>query len=132
MGSVFERMMNGEEPCVRIAEDAGHAAILEPCPASAGHVVVFTRKGVDAFFDLAPEELAAFMAFAKRVAQALKAAVPCDKVAAVVYGLKVRHAHMHLIPASGAEGEIRLDKPRAKADPEALERIAAKVRAALK
>lgn len=132
MDSLFERMLKGEEPCSRIAEDHAHAAILESCPSAAGHAVIFTKKKIDAFFDLTPEELAAFMVFAQKIAAALKAAIPCEKIALVVYGLKVRHAHMHLIPACGTEGEIRLDKPRPQAAQSALEDIAARIRASIK
>ncbi|MBP9732775.1 MAG: HIT family protein [Candidatus Omnitrophica bacterium] len=132
MDSLFERMLKGAEPCVRIAEDRAHAAILEPCPTAEGHAVIFTKKKIDAFFDLTPEDLAAFMAFAQKIAAAMKEAVPCDKIAIVVYGLKVRHAHMHLIPARGTEGEIRLDKPRAQAPEAVLADIGSRIRASIK
>ncbi len=69
------------------------------------------------------------MAFSRRVAKALEAAVPCVKIAVVVYGLKVRHAHLHLIPANGTAGEIALDKPRPPADPADLERLARRIQA---
>jgi histidine triad (HIT) family protein len=131
METLFTRMLAGAEPCVLVAEDDDHAAIMEPCPASEGHVVVFPKRPVDAFFDLDPAALSAFMVFSRRVARVLEAAVPCVKIAAVIYGLKVRHAHLHLIPANGTPGEIALDKPRPPADPAVLEGLALRIRARL-
>lgn len=131
METLFTRMLAGAEPCVLIAEDADHAAVMEPCPSAEGHAVVFPKRPVDAFFDLTPEALSALMLFSRRIARALEAAVPCVKIAVVVYGLKVRHAHLHLIPANGEPREIALDKPRPAADPAGLELLAARVRARL-
>jgi histidine triad (HIT) family protein len=131
METLFTRMLAGAEPCVLVAEDGGHAAVMEPAPASEGHMVVFPKRPVDAFFDLDPEALSALMTFSRRIAKALETAVPCVKIAVVVYGLKVRHAHLHLIPARGGAGEIALDKPRAAADPAELERLARRIQAHL-
>lgn len=128
MKSIFTRMLEGGAPCVRIAEDGRHAAILEACPAAEGHAVVFPKREIDALFDLDPEALGDLMRFAQTVASALRREVVCDKVAVVVYGLKVRHAHIHLIPSKGIPGEIALDKPRPAADPGALELLAARIR----
>lgn len=131
METVFTRMLAGLEPCVPVVEDADHAAIMEPLPVAEGHVVVFPKRPTDAIFELAPEELGALMMFGQRVAKALGAAVPCVKIAMVAYGLKVRHAHLHLIPANGTAGEIALDKPRPTADRADLDRLARLIQARL-
>lgn len=131
MESVFIRMLSGREPAVLISEDPDHAAILEPCPSAEGHTVVFPKKVTDAFFGLEDAEMARLMAYCGRIARALEREVSCDKVAVVVYGLKVRHAHVHLIPARGVPGEIALDKPRPPADPAVLERLAGRIRTRL-
>ncbi len=129
MESIFTKMLSGLESCVWLAQDAEHAAILEPAPAAPGHAVVFPKQPSDAFFELDGEAMSGLMAFSKKVAAALKAEVPCQKIALVVYGLKVRHVHVHLIPAQGNPGEIALDKPRPPADPSELEKLAARIRA---
>lgn len=131
MESIFERMLRGGEPACFLIQDGEHAAILEPCPAAPGHTVIFPKKCTDALWDMTPEALARLTLFAQTVSRALKAAVPCDKIALIGYGLKVRHAHLHLIPARGIAGEIALDKARPAADPVDLERLAGQIRARL-
>lgn len=126
--SFFVRMLDGREPCALIVQDDRHAAILEPSPVAEGHAVVFPKRVVDAFFDLDDEELADLMRYCSRIARALKKEIVCDKVAVIVYGLKVRHAHVHLIPVRGEPGELRLDGQRAPADRAGLEALADRLR----
>lgn len=128
MESIFTRMLEGKEPCVWLAQDAEYAAILEPSPAAPGHAVVFPKQPSDALFDLDADALGRLMIFSKKIAAALKAEIPCQKIALVVYGLRVRHVHVHLIPAQGEPGEITLDKPRSAADPAELARLAERIR----
>lgn len=132
MESIFTRMLKGDEPCVMLAQDAFCAAILEPCPSAPGHAIVFPKKSSDAIFELSTPEWVRLARFARKVARALKSAVPCKKIALVAYGLKVRHAHLHLIPVRGKAGEIALDKRRPAVDPASLERLARKIRGGLK
>jgi histidine triad (HIT) family protein len=127
MTTAFTPILNGTAPCHRVLEDADHLAFLEPCPLSTGHVVVVPKKEIDHFFDLEENELAAFMRFAKKVARGLKRAVACEKIAVIVYGLKVRHAHMHLIPVVGVPGELDLGSAK-RADEADLETIADQIR----
>ena len=131
MESIFERMLRGEEPAIFLAQDEEHAAILEPCPAAPGHAVVFPKRRTDALLDMTPEALARLMFFAQKVGRALKQAVSCDKVAVISYGLKVRHVHLHLIPANGTPGEISLDKPRSAVAFADLEASAQNIRSLL-
>lgn len=106
MSSVFTEMLNGDRPCHKIAEDARFAAVLEPRPLAEGHVIVFPKRETDALFDLDDTTLGELFVFAKPVAAAIRRAFPCEKVAVLVVGLKVRHAHVHLVPVSGRPGEL--------------------------
>lgn len=127
MATAFTPILNGTTPCHRVLEDAHHLAFLEPSPLAPGHVVVVPKRETDHFFDLPDDELEAFMRFAKKVAQGLKRVVPCEKIAVIVYGLKVRHAHMHLVPVVGVPGELDLAKAQ-KANESELKSMAVEIR----
>ncbi len=124
-------MLSGLSACHRLVEDGRFAAILEPNPLAEGHALVFPITEIDSPFDLDDETLAALAVFSKKVAVALKKAVPCTKIAVIAYGLKVRHAHLHLIPVCGQAGEIDLSRERAAASDAALARTAARIRSLL-
>lgn len=98
MASIFSRIAAGEIPSYKVAEDADHFAFLDINPVNAGHVLVIPRKETDYIFDLSDEEYASLMLFAKRVAKALRRAMPCKKVGMSVIGLDVPHVHVHLVP----------------------------------
>lgn len=98
MASIFSRIAAGEIPSYKVAEDDRHFAFLDINPVHPGHVLVIPKKEVDYIFDLDDEEYASLMLFAKRVAKALKAAIPCRKVGVTVIGLDVPHTHVHLVP----------------------------------
>lgn len=121
MVSVFNEMMDGKRRCHKLAEKDGFFACLEPKPITEGHAIVFPKKEVDAFFDLSDEEIAALMRLAKRTAAAIQKTVRCKKIALVVYGMKVRHAHLHLIPANGADRELDFFAAKAADDAELAE-----------
>ena len=106
MPTIFTKIVRGEIPCHKILEDERHFAFLEIRPLGPGHTLVIPKEETDYFFDLDDAKVAALMAFSKKVASAVKKAVPCEKVAMVVYGLAVRHAHVHLIPVNGTPGEL--------------------------
>jgi histidine triad (HIT) family protein len=103
MASIFSRIAAGEIPSYKVAEDDRHFAFLDINPVHPGHVLVIPKKEVDYIFDLTDEEYAALMLFAKRVAKALKAAIPCRKVGVTVIGLDVPHTHVHLVPMDKGE-----------------------------
>ncbi len=124
-------MLSGKSPCHLLAEDARFAAVLEPNPLAEGHAFVFPKQEIDALFDLDDDMLAALAVFSKRIAAAIKKAVPCVKIAAVSYGVKTRHAHLHLVPVSGKSGEIDLTRTRAAASEAALAETAARIRSLL-
>ena len=98
MATLFSRIAAGEIPSYKVAEDDRHFAFLDITPVHPGHVLVIPKKETDYIFDLDDDEYAALMLFAKRVAKALKAAIPCRKVGVTVIGLDVPHTHVHLVP----------------------------------
>ncbi len=101
--SIFSKIAAGEIPSFKVAEDADHFAFLDINPVAPGHVLVIPRKEVDYIFDLTDEEYLALQAFAKRVAAAIKASIPCVKVGMAVLGLEVPHAHIHLVPINSEQ-----------------------------
>jgi histidine triad (HIT) family protein len=98
MATIFSRIVNGEIPCYKIAENDRYFAFLDINPLSKGHTLVIPKKEVDYLFDLEDEWLADMMLFAKKVAVALKEAIPCLRIGVAVLGLEVPHAHIHLVP----------------------------------
>ncbi len=105
MASIFTRIISGEIPSYKIAEDDRHYAFLDINPVSPGHVLVVPKHEVSYIFDLDDKEYADLQMFAKRVAAGLRRAVPCKRVGVAVIGLEVPHAHIHLIPIS-VEGDM--------------------------
>lgn len=106
---IFSKIAAGEIPSYKCAENAQFYAFLDINPLKEGHTLVIPRREVDYIFDMEDEELAAFQTFAKKVAKAIKSAYPCKKVAQVVLGLEVPHAHIHLIPMDN-EGDVDFHK----------------------
>jgi histidine triad (HIT) family protein len=105
MASIFSRIVAGEIPSYRVAEDNAHYAFLDINPVAEGHVLVIPKREVDYIFDLTDDEYAALQLFAKRVADAIKKTIPCRKVGMAVLGLEVPHAHIHLVPLN-SEGDM--------------------------
>ncbi len=98
MPSIFSRIIAGEIPSYRVAEDDRHYAFLDINPVTPGHTLVVPKREVSYIFDLSDEELSALTLFAKRVAKAVEKAVPCKRIGVTVIGLEVPHAHIHLLP----------------------------------
>jgi histidine triad (HIT) family protein len=113
MATIFSKIVNGEIPCYKVAENENYLAFLDIFPVAAGHVLVIPKTETDYLFDLDDPNLAELMLFSKRVAVALKKAVPCRKVGVAVLGLEVAHAHIHLIPLN-SESDINFLKPKLK------------------
>jgi histidine triad (HIT) family protein len=130
MASIFTRIINGEIPCYKIAEDDNYFAFLDIFPLAKGHVLVVPKVEVDYLFNLDDHVLAGLMVFAKKVALAIEKAVPCARVGVAVIGLEVPHAHIHLIPLNEI-GDINFSRPKLKLEKEELEQIAALIRAQL-
>lgn len=103
MASIFTRIINGEIPCYKVAEDEHFIAFLDIRPMQKGHTLVIPKKEIDYIFDLDDETYNGLQAFAKRVAIALKKAIPCARIGTMVIGDEVPHAHIHLIPINHAK-----------------------------
>lgn len=126
MASVFSKIVNGEIPCYKIAEDDRYLAFLDIFPLAVGHVLVIPKAEVDYIFDLDDLSIGGLMLFSKRVAIALKKAIPCKKVGVVVLGLEVPHAHIHLVPLN-KESDVNFSKPKLKLTDQEFSEIAAKI-----
>lgn len=107
MATLFTRIIKGEIPSYKCAENDQFYAFLDINPIRQGHTLVVPKREVDYFFDLTDEEIGAMQVFAKRVAKAIKEAFPCKKVSQAVIGLDVDHAHIHLVPIN-SEQDLRL------------------------
>src|SRR5690606_40617719 len=97
MASIFTRIIRGEIPCYRVAEDDRFIAFLDVRPLKAGHTLVVPKREVDYIFDLDEDTLAGMMLFAQKVARAMKEVIECNRIGVAVLGLEVPHAHIHLI-----------------------------------
>jgi histidine triad (HIT) family protein len=127
MASIFSRIVKGEIPCYKIAEDARYFAFLDISPLAKGHTLVIPKKETDYLFDIDDKELADIMPFAKKIAKAIEKAVPCKRIGVVVIGLEVPHAHIHLIPINQI-GDTNFSNPKLKLEKEEFDAIAEKIR----
>ena len=109
MATIFSRIVKGEIPCYKIAEDDRFFAFLDINPVMKGHTLVIPKREDDYIFNLEDDEIGAMMVFAKKVAKAIEKAVPCKRIGVAVIGLEVPHAHIHLIPIS-QEGDMDFKK----------------------
>jgi len=126
MASIFTKIVQGEIPSYKVAEDENFLAFLDIFPIAVGHVLVIPKKETDYLFDLDNESYAGLMLFSKRVAVALKKAIPCKKVGVVVLGLEVPHAHIHLVPLN-RESDINFSKPKLSLTAEEFSKTAEKI-----
>lgn len=124
MASIFIRIINGEIPCYKVAEDENYFAFLDINPLTEGHTLVVPKKEVDYIFDLDDKTLAGMTLFAKRVAEKIKCKMECKRVAVVVLGLEVPHAHIHLIPMN-SEADVDFRREKLHLSPERFAAIAA-------
>lgn len=127
--SIFSKIIAGEIPCYKIAEDDNFFAFLDINPVNWGHTLVVPKKEVDYIFDIDDELLSGMILFSKRVAKAIKEAIPCRKVGVTVLGLEVPHAHIHLVPLKN-EGDMDFKNKISDPDPEKMKQIAKAVREA--
>ena len=113
MATIFSRIIAGEIPCYKVAENEKFFAFLDINPLVKGHTLVVPKQEVDYIFDLSDEDLAAMHDFAKKIARAIEKAFPCKKVGEAVIGLEVPHAHIHLIPIQ-KESDMLFSNPKLK------------------
>ena len=124
MATIFSRIVAGEIPSYKIAEDDRYYAFLDINPLTKGHTIVIPKQEVDYFYDLDDDTLQGMILFAKQVAQKLQAFSGCKKVATVVLGLEVAHAHIHLVPMN-TEKDVDFSRDKLKLTPEEFAEIAA-------
>lgn len=123
MATIFSRIIAGEIPSYKVAENEQFYAFLDINPLTKGHTLVVPKREVDYIFDLTDDELAAMQVFAKQVALAIQQAFPCKKVGQAVIGLEVPHAHIHLIPMQN-ESDMLFSNPKLQLTPEEFTAIA--------
>lgn len=131
MATIFSRIVAGEIPCHKVAEDEEFFAFLDINPVAKGHTLVIPKKEIDYVFDLEDALLGRMMAFAKRVARAQEAAIPCKRVGIAVMGLEVPHAHIHLIPIT-KESDMYFGSEKMTITQDELAVVAALIRKAYK
>lgn len=127
MATIFSKIINGEIPCYKIAEDNNYFAFLDINPLAKGHTLVVPKQETDYLFNLEDELLAGLTVFAKKVALAVEKEIPCKRIGVAVLGLEVPHAHIHLVPLQ-TEADISFSKPKLKLGKEEMEAIAANIR----
>ena len=126
MASIFTKIVKGEIPAYKVAEDENYFAFLDIFPTAKGHTLVVPKKEVDYIFDLDDETYAGLQMFAKKVAVGLKKAVPCLKVGIMVLGLEVPHAHIHLVPMQ-SEKDLLNFSDKTKFPPGEMEALAKRI-----
>jgi len=126
MATIFSKIVAGEIPSYKIAEDDKHYAFLDINPVAPGHTLVIPKKEVSYLFDLSDEEYTALQLFAKKVALAMKKALPCERIGVTVIGLEVPHAHIHLVPIT-KESDMNFSKPKITLDPAEMVEIKEKI-----
>jgi len=130
MASIFTRIIQGEIPAFKIAEDENYFAFLDVFPLAEGHTLVIPKQEVDNIFDLDPEVYKGLFEFSQKIGIALKKAVPCVKVGISVVGLEVPHAHVHLIPINKV-GDMNFSREKSKAADEELKLVQERIIGAL-
>jgi len=130
MSTIFSKIVRGEIPSYKIAEDEKYYAFLDIHPLAEGHTLVITKEEKDYLFDLDDDLLAGMMVFSKKVARAIEKVIPCKRIGIAVLGLEVPHAHIHLIPIN-SEADISFSRPKLKLSDERFREIAEEIRAVL-
>ena len=130
MASIFTKIINGEIPAYKVAENDEFLAFLDIMPLVEGHVLVIPKKEVDYIFDLENDEYMRLQLFAKQVAKGVKAAIPCKRIGVAVIGLEVPHTHIHLVPLQTMD-DINFTRPKLKLEPSKMEEIQQKIKAVL-
>ncbi|MBT8233129.1 MAG: HIT family protein [Saprospiraceae bacterium] len=127
MPSIFTKIINGEIPSYKIAEDENYYAFLDINPLREGHTLVIPKKEIDYIFDLDNDTLSGLMIFAKKVGLAIEKTIQCERIGLTVIGLEVPHAHVHLIPIDGIS-DMDFGRPKLKLTKERFEEIAKLIR----
>ncbi|MEY3417538.1 MAG: hypothetical protein RL060_1650 [Bacteroidota bacterium] len=130
MATIFSKIIAGEIPCYKVAEDDQFLAFLDISPLAIGHVLVIPKTEIDYIFDMEDDIYAGMMLFAKKMAKAIKIAIPCKRVGVAVIGLEVPHAHVHLIPLNHVQ-DINFSREKLQPSQAEMENALAQIKAAL-
>lgn len=128
MASIFSRIAQGEIPCYKVAETADYLAFLDVRPQVKGHTLCIPKQEIDYIFDIADDQLAGLSVFAKKVAKAVQAVVPCKRIGVAVIGLEVPHAHIHLMPLQSMS-DLTFGRESVLMSPEEMSALAAQIAA---
>jgi histidine triad (HIT) family protein len=128
MSSLFTKIVNGNIPSYKIAEDESYYAFLDINPLAKGHTLVIPKREEDYIFDLEDDEIGGLMIFAKKIAKAIEEVVPCERIGVSVIGLEVPHAHVHLVPINSLH-DLNFAKTRVELSSEEYEELAQKITA---
>jgi histidine triad (HIT) family protein len=126
MATIFTKIINGEIPCYKVAEDDRYFAFLDINPLRAGHTLVVPKQETDYVFDLDDAKLSGLILFSKKIAAAIKAAIPCKRIGVAILGLEIPHVHIHLVPMDSME-DVNFRNPKLKFTPEEFKAIAEKI-----
>jgi histidine triad (HIT) family protein len=126
MATIFTRIIRGEIPCYKIAEDERYFAFLDINPLKEGHTLIVPKEETDYLFDIDDDKLAGMMIFSKKIAKAIQKTIPCNRIGVAVLGLEVPHAHIHLVPMNSME-DVNFRNPKLKLSPEEFREIASKI-----
>ena len=130
MASIFSKIISGEIPCYKVAENEQFLAFLDISPLAIGHVLVIPKQEIDYIFDMDNESYTGLLLFAKNISKAVRKAIPCKRVGVAVIGLEVPHAHIHLIPLNSVE-DINFSRAKLHPSKEIMEDALLKIQAAL-
>ncbi len=131
MASIFTKIIRGEIPAYKIAEDENYLAFLDIFPLAEGHTLVIPKVEIDRYFDLDDETLAGLTLFSKKIALAIEKTVPCFRVGVSVVGLEVPHAHVHLIPLTNGVSDMDFSRPKLQFAKQEFEEVATAIRSNL-
>ncbi len=128
MPSIFSKIVKGELPAYKVAEDERFLAFLDISPLTKGHVLIIPKKEIDYIFDLDSKTFSTLWCFAQLVAKAMEKVITCERIGIAVIGLEVPHAHIHLVPLTKGISNINFENPRLKFTQQEFEEIAQKIR----
>mgnify|MGYP006215616749 FL=1 len=130
MSSIFSKIVSGDIPSYKVAEDDNHLAFLDIFPLAKGHVLVIPKKETDYIFDLASEDYLALWKFAQKLAKAMDKVITCERIGVAVIGLEVPHAHIHLVPLNNVS-DINFERPKLKFPEAEMQSVADLIRSAI-
>ncbi len=131
MATIFTKIIQGEIPCYKIAEDEDFFAFLDINPLRKGHTLVVPKEETDYIFDLSDDKISRMILFSKKVAAAIKSVIPCNRIGIAVIGLEVPHAHIHLVPMDSMD-DINFKKPKLSLSPGEFKEIAGNISSRVK